>query len=694
METPPLVTLSRPVKRLAILGLVLGGWAVVIVLRLLQLQIFEHSKYRHMADVQQEKLDQVKAPRGAILDRNGNYLAISSDVPIVCVNPLRIPDKETAAAILASVLHLDQDEVLGQIVHAAANHRGYLVVDPDASEDEADSIRKLNLDWVDIRQGTARSYPNGQLAAHVIGNVNSVDKGVAGIEKTLNKDLSGTPGRIRVTTDVHRRGYEFEVEKAPVVGKNVTLTIDSRLQYVAEQAIAQAVEAKHGQRGSVVVVDPYTGEVLALANYPTYDLNQRLKLGQKPHGREDYAVVAPFEPGSVFKVVTLSSALETTNIRPDTIINCGNGILRLGHRIIHDDHSYASLSMADVLAHSSNIGAIHIGMQVGQENLYKYIRRLGFGQRTGIELPAEAPGLLRPLSRWQSGSLPSISMGHEIAVTSVQLAQLGSVIANGGFLVHPHLVMYEQTPGGRRTVEERPKPVQVLQPQTVITMRHMMERVVLMGTGTRAHIAGYTTGGKTGTAMIYDYAHHAYTHIYNATFMGFAPVTNPAIVVVATVVGTTGASGEASQAAAPTFRTVAEEALRLRGVPRDLPAEIENKRQDQLARSGRKTDEEKRRDDDDLAIADLSEPLSPEEARASLGEPSEDGATAILPVNAVSGPTAPNFLGKTVRDVVEQAAEQGLEIETKGRGLARAQLPPPGAPLWPGRPVRVVFTHE
>jgi cell division protein FtsI (penicillin-binding protein 3) len=222
----------------------------------------------------------------------------------------------------------------------------------------------------------------------------------------------------------------------------------------------------------------------------------------------------------------------------------------------------------------------------------------------------------------------------------------------------------------------------------------MMERVVLMGTGTRAHIAGYTTGGKTGTAMIFDFAHHVYTHTYNATFMGFAPVTNPAIVVVATVVGTTGASGEASQAAAPTFRTVAEEALRLRGVPRDLPAEIENKRQDQLAGINRKTSEEKRQDDDDLAIADLSEPLSPEEAKASLGEPSEDGATAVLPVNAVSGPTAPNFLGKTVRDVVEQAAEQGLELETKGRGLARAQLPAPGAPLWPGRPVRVVFTHE
>jgi cell division protein FtsI (penicillin-binding protein 3) len=252
--------------------------------------------------------------------------------------------------------------------------------------------------------------------------------------------------------------------------------------------------------------------------------------------------------------------------------------------------------------------------------------------------------------------------------------------------------MDEQTPGGEKTYEQHAKPVQVLRPETVITMRHMMERVVLMGTGTRAHVLGYTTGGKTGTAMIFDFAHHVYTHSYNASFVGFAPVSNPSIVVVATVSGTTGAAGEASQAAAPTFRVVAEEALRLRGTPRDLPAEIESKQPEQLARDIQKADQQKKDDEDELAIAGLSQPLSPEEARASLGEPSEDGAAA--PEQAVSGPTAPNFLGKTVKDVVEQAAEQGLELETKGRGLARAQLPPPGAPLWPGRPVRVVFTHD
>jgi cell division protein FtsI (penicillin-binding protein 3) len=687
METPPLDPHSKSIDRLSYLGLALGVWALAIILRLIQLQVFGHEKYVHMAGAQQQKLDAIEAPRGAILDRNGNYLAISSEVPIVCVNPLRIPDKDTAAALLGGILNLNKDDVLAAILHAAAMHRGYLVIDKEATEEQVESIRKMNLDWVDIRQGSARSYPNGQLAAHVIGNVDAEGHGVAGIEKKLDADLKGTAGLMRVTTDVHRRGYEFEVEKAPAIGKNVKLTIDSRLQYVAEQAIARAVTAKHAQRGSIVAIDPYTGEILALANYPTYDPNQRLKPGEKPYGREDYAVVAPFEPGSVFKVITLSAALETTRLRPDSIIDCGNGILRLGSRTIHDEHRYSALPMQDVLAHSSNIGAIHIGMQVGETNIYNYVRKFGFGRRTGIELPAEAPGMLRPLSRWRSGSLPSISMGHEVSVTSVQLAQACSIVANGGFRVTPHVVMFEQTPGGEKIIPPQPKPVQVLDPRTVVTMRQMMEHVVLAGTGTKAHILGYSTAGKTGTAQIFDFAHHIYTHNYNASFVGFAPVVNPSVVVVATVSGTSGLAGMAAQAAAPAFQAVAETALRLRGVPRDLPAELEQVAKDKKTKT---SDPEA---DSDLAIADLGDPPDLEDAQAALGDPSEDGAVALLQANNVSAPKTPDFIGKSVNDVVEEAAERGIPVETKGRGLARVQRPAPGEALPPGAPVRILFAR-
>lgn len=686
METPPLASLPKSEKRLVLLGLALCAWALVIVLRLFQLQIVGHEKFRRLAEAQQEKLEQVQAPRGAIYDRNGNFLAISSEIPIICVNPLRIPDKETAAGLLAGILKLNRQDVLNDLLRAAIAHRGYLVIDPNPTEDEVDAVKKLNLDWIDIRKGSGRTYPNGQLAAHVVGNVDAEGRGVAGVEKKLNSILSGTPGLLRVTTDVHRRGYNFEVERAPSVGKNVTLTIDSRLQYVAEQALAEAVTKNHGERGSLIAMDPYTGEVLALANYPTYNPNERLKPGKKPVGREDYAVVAPFEPGSVFKVITLSAALETTNLRPESVINCGNGILRIGSRIIHDHKSYPALPMQDVLAFSSNIGAIRIGMQVGNNHMYDYIKRFGFGRRTGIELPAEAPGLIRPLSRWRPASIGSVAMGHEISVTSVQLAQAGAVIANGGYLVHPHVVLYEQAPGGEKLKTQPLKPVRVLTPQAVITMRHMMERVVTTpgGTGKRAHITGYSTAGKTGTAQIFDAEHHVYTHHYNASFMGFAPVVNPSVVVVVTVSGTSGEAGYGGQASAPAFKTAAGEALRLLGVPRDLPAELEEKQANGPDKNDKKVE-------DDVAIADLSDPLTLQDLQASLGDPSEDGAVPLVAEDAVSGPKAPDFIGKTVKDVVEEAAEQGVTVETKGSGLARVQRPGPGEPLPPGEHIRVLF---
>jgi cell division protein FtsI (penicillin-binding protein 3) len=692
---PSPFALSKSQERLAILGLVLGVWLLALLLRLIQLQVFSHDQYARMATRQQEKLDPIEAPRGAIFDRNGNYLAISSEAPIVCVDPLRIPDKDTAASLLAGVLNLDKDELLDQILHAAATRRGYLIIDNRATAEEVEAIRKMNLEWVDIRRGSARSYPDGQLAAHVIGNVDAEGRGVAGIEKKLNSVLTGAPGLVRVTTDVHRQGYELEVEKPPVVGKDVKLTIDSRLQYVAERAIAEAVTEKHAQRGSIVAMDPYTGEVLALANYPTYNPNDRLKRGQRPYGREDYAVVAPFEPGSVFKVITLSAALETTRLRPASIIDCGNGILRLGIRTIHDEHRYGALPMEDVLAHSSNIGAIHIGLQVGENNMFNYVRKFGFGQKTGIELPAEAPGMLRPLSRWRSGSLPSISMGHEVSVTSVQLARAASVIANGGFLVQPHVVMWEQAPGGPKVSLLHPKPVQVLEPATVITMRQMMERVVLLGTGTKAHVLGYSTAGKTGTAQIFDFGRRVYTHNYNASFMGFSPVVHPSIVVVATVSGASGFTGMAAEAAAPAFRTVMEEALRLEGVPRDIPEELEAaapKTKSGQAEDG-KAKHEKQAEEDDLSIAALSDPPSREDQRAALGEDSEDGAVAWMPAAEVSAPKTPDFLGKTVQDVVEEAVEQGIQIEAIGKGLARVQRPAPGELLPPAAHVRVLFAR-
>ncbi|MGA7411014.1 MAG: penicillin-binding protein [Bryobacteraceae bacterium] len=681
MESPPLAPLSKSVNRLLIMSLVLAAWVLLILGRLFQLQVLQHDKYLSLARRQQERLELVPALRGTIYDSTGTLLAINKFSKLAIVNPTRIPDKAMAAGLLSSVLPVPAQTLQTALEETAnSSHPGFLVVSTNVTKEQADALGALNLEWLELRDGTTRWYPNHQLAAHVIGNVNFDGIGVAGIEKRLNQDLTGEPGQIRVAHDVYGQAYEQEQEKAPQNGKNITLTIDARLQDVAEAAIQDAVVKNHAEHGSLVAMDPYTGEVKALANYPTYDLDERLLPGQPATGRENLAVMAPFEPGSVFKVITLSAALQTTTLTPLSVINCGNGSIRIGSRVIKDHKSYSSLAMQDVLAFSSNVGAIRIGMEVGNENLYNYIRLFGFGQRTGIELPAEAPGMLRPLRRWQQGSIGSVAMGHEISVTSVQLAQAGSVIANGGFRVAPRVVQFKQVPGGPKEIVKEPERVRVLEPANVVTMRQMMERVVIYpgGTGRRAKVIGYTTAGKTGTAQIFDFQHHVYTHKYNASFMGFVPVVNPRIVIAVTVTGTTGEVGYGGVASAPAFQRVAEVAMRLIGVPRDMPDDV-------------KLQEPKHRpanEDNDLSIAELGDPLTPEDWKEGLGD-SEGAISETAP--AYNGPVVPKLTGMTELEVVKFSAEKGLLVEVTGHGLAVDQQPAPGAPLSPGERIRVKF---
>jgi cell division protein FtsI (penicillin-binding protein 3) len=690
MERPSFAPLTKSSQRLLHTGLILCGWAFLILVRLLDLQVFAHDQYVKLGESQQEKLEVIDAPRGAILDRHGNYLAISSPSQFVVVDPQRIPNKEFAGALLARILDLDAAKLQKDLEAAAASkHRhGYFVVDPHVSNEKAETLRGMKLDWLEIREGSLRSYPNGQLAAHAIGNVGGDGKGAAGVELKLDKELAGKPGLMRLKIDVKRRAYAAEIDKAPRIGKNVGLTIDSQLQQVAEEALKASVVSNHAAHGSLVAMDPKTGEILALANYPTYDPNERLHFGEPARGRGDSAVIAPFEPGSVFKVITLSAALETTRLRPETIIDCGNGSMTIFGRVVHDHKSYPALSMEDVLAKSSNIGAIRIGMTVGIKNLYEYIRRFGFGRRTGIELPAEAPGMVRPLARWQPTSIGSVPMGHEISVTSVQLAQAGSVIANGGFLVHPHLVAWKQAPGGVKEAVKSSRPVQVLQPENVMTMRMMMHRVTMPGgTAQRVHISGYTLAGKTGTGQIYDFAHRVYTHKYNASFLGFAPMENPAIVIVVTITGTTGLAGYGGPAAGPAFETAMATALRLMDIPRDVPQEIEAEELRAEKEKGKSKDKEI----DDLPLAELSNPPTPEDLKEQVGDV-ESSATASQTL-ASSGPMVPSFIGETVKRVMQEATENGMEVDMLGEGLAREQHPAPGAVLNPGEHIQVRFAR-
>ena len=700
-------------------------WAAAIFARLVNLQVAQHAKYSAIARSQQEHKIDIPAPRGSILDRNGQALALSVPVDSVSVNPLQISNLPMAASMLGRLLNLDQGVLLERLKSYRAGHKGFMWVKHRIDPFETERLLALHLDWVALHSESVRHYPKGETAAHLLGSVFSNEAGAAGLERSMEKVLAGREGTERMVMDVKHRGIESHIDTAAQAGQQLTLTIDERVQYVAERELKAGVERKHARSGTAIVMNPYNGEILALANYPTYDPNKAPTASDNPNARINTGVLAPFEPGSIFKVVTLSAALETTDMKPDTLVATGNGTLRLPGRIIHESHGgYGTITMQQVLEKSSNIGAILIGTRVGREHMYEYARKFGFGQATGLPIAAESAGRLRPLSKWGTTSLASIAMGHEVSTTSVQLARACAVIANGGMLVKPRLVLKRED-----KLEPEEPGVRILRPETVMTMRMMMEGVVLRGTARgSARLDGYTSAGKTGTAQIFDAVNHRYTHQYNASFMGFTPVVNPRLVIVVTLIGTQGDSGMGASAAAPVFKNIATEALRMMDIPPDIPEEV--------AAAERKRSRNLKPLPETVAIADLNggsvveddadlreqlmeqtRPLVRTTGEAPIPPAKEPPAIVIPGIVQGSAPPAlisrlmppvmpsaaggedssgarvPDFRGKSVREVVEEASAEGIELMLEGSGVARAQVPKAGAPLHRGERIRVVLTR-
>jgi len=674
-------------RRLIWLAGIVLLWGAAIFGKLVVLQVLHHQEYVKRARARQEEVVQLRAQRGPILDRNGHPLALSVPTEAVSVDPRNVPSIGFDSDLLARELHLPSADLFQRIKAARDERRGFFLIKRDLTPQEAEDIRSLGAEWIHVDEGSERHYPNNELAAHILGGVDFEEKGNGGVEKALENELHGTPGRADVLTDVHHHGIFEVVSKQARAGVSVTLTIDERLQFIAERELVAAVKAHGAFSGSLVVMNPYTGDILALASYPSFDPNDPPSTPQEVAARSDHAVSVPFEPGSCFKVITLSAALETTRLRPESMINCHMGLLTglPGGRIIHDTHSMGVVPMSEVLAESSNIGAIEVGRTVGRENLYDYVHRFGIGQKTGVPLPGESKGRLRPLTRWGSTSLESVSMGQEVSVTTLQLARAVSVIANGGLLVKPRLVLKL---GDQSLPAEAP--VRAIKPETAITMRQMMEGVVLHGTGKGARLDGYTAGGKTGTAQIFDFASRHYTHTYNGSFIGFAPVTNPAVIAVVTLNGTRGNLGFGAEVAVPTWKAVMTEALRILEVPKDLP---DSPPPTEIAQNPK--------DVNDL-------PLDLSSGQPNILEDTDDDEAAApkphtfvgprLPV-AQSTPPAPaagrvpNFKGKTLRAVLAEAAAKGLSVQPDGTGVARVQNPQPGTVLHKGERIRVQFAR-
>jgi len=671
-----------PERRLRIVAGVVLLWAIAISARLYQLQVAEHKELKAAAEAQQQHNLEIPVLRGEISDRTGQLFAISIPTESVVVNPMRVKNPEFFAGQVAATLGLNAQEVCTRLQELQARKdkgRGYLLLKRHISPQEVADLKRLPFNSIEIVRDARREYPNNRVGAHVVGSIDAEGDGNSGVEQKLNSDLKGRPGKMRVLTDSLQDPFVTWISDPGEQGANVTLTIQNVIQHVAEQALEAGIQESSAEHGSAVVMDPNNGEILALANYPNFDPSVEKPTPEDFKSRLNTAVQAPCEPGSVMKMITVSMGIESGKFTPETPIFCENGhFARPGRKPIHDLHPMGTLDVAGVLIKSSNIGVAKISIASGPEMLYSFLKKFGIGDKTHVELPGETGGILWPLECggknskgqptpcWSSSSHEYIAFGHEVGATAVQLARAVSVIANGGMLISPHIVLKKERPHADGSVEQLPlnlaTPTRALQPQTALTVRRIMQRVVLEGTGRRAKVPGYTVGGKTGSAQIFIPG-TGWVKRTNSSFVGFAPVNNPRIVVVVTLNNTLQQGGIA---AAPVFSKIAETALRVMQVPKDDPDNDIHS----LPAAPKEVNEMPDEQPKNIAGKKKEEKPKPEPAAPPAGAP-------VL----LSGPRVPDFRGKSMVAVLHESAALGIPVEVVGTGVARDQSPPPGGIL-------------
>lgn len=672
---------SNTLIRVRWLARLLFLWACLLLARFVQVQVFQHEHFTIEARKQQVKSEEVKPLRGALLDRNGQTLAMSVPVDSVAVNPKTLPSLETAATIFADALGEDQGTLLAALREAKTpanpkkKAKGHYWVKRGITLEQAKRLRQYRdnakLDWIQLHPDSVRYYPEGPLASHVLGWVNFDQAGDAGLERSLNDELEGWAGHRVMQVDSRRNVVAAEEEQAVEAGAHVVTTIDRRIQYFTERELNDAVKRLGCDYGTAVVMNPHNGEIYALAVTPGFDINQRPKSeGELYRVRRNRALEEPFEPGSVFKIVTTAAAMDMMRITEDTPISCQRSLVIPGRKTPLGDHVAGVLPVKEVIARSSNTGAYRIAQTIGREKFYEYIRAFGFGTRTQVELPFESPGQLRPARRWEAASMASIAMGHEISATTMQIAQASAIIANGGWKVRP-TVLRQRSDGSRLIpIAREESRTRVIQPETANAMKRVMEQVIYSpyGTGRKARLEGYSCAGKTGTARMIDPRTRTYVKgRHHASFVGFAPVNNPSILVVVTLHNARRDSGDVS---APVFRTIATKALALLDVPKDIPEKP-------------------------MTAEEMNTPAPPDLADSSLAEPfseEEEEAVDMESGDALAvGPIVPDFRGKSMKEVIRMVRDADLPFEPTGTGVARSQTPKPGRMLKPGERIRVQF---
>jgi cell division protein FtsI (penicillin-binding protein 3) len=592
MKQAPRQTLTAPIRRIRFVYVTLFFcfWVGLLVLRLGWVQVVRHSEFVHRAAQQQQRTFEVAPRRGMLYDRNLRELAMTVLVDSVYAVPSELGDnKENAAQILSQVVHSDPSDSFTSETRMLARFnasRNFAWVARKLDKETADRVRELNLKGVYIQKEFKRFYPNNDLASQVLGYVGTDDKGLGGLELEFDDDMHGTPGHMLTALDAKRHVLGSE-ESQPQPGENLVLTVDANIQYMAERALDAQMEKVKALHGTVVVQDPHTGQILALAISPRFNPNDSRHM--QAGSLTNLAVSNIYEPGSTFKLVTYSAAVDAAGVEPDDLIDCQGGAITLFGRTIHDDVSDGHMGVITVhkaLEKSSDVAAVKLALKLGPDKFYKYIKAYGFGDRTGIELPSETRGLLRPPNRWGATSIGSLAIGQEIGVTPIQLVTMVSTIANGGVYLPPHILLSSTDamkgdprlrPVAFHPENELPNPMpdgahRVISELTSAKMREMMRGVVLYGSGIPAALNGYSSGGKTGTAQKVDPETHTYSHTKVVTsFAGFAPVSNPAISVTVVIDTPTVGSRYGTTVAAPVFAEVAQEVLEYLGVPHDQP---------------------------------------------------------------------------------------------------------------------------
>jgi cell division protein FtsI (penicillin-binding protein 3) len=651
-ETPAHAWRTTLKRRLVVAAVGLFVWSAAIEARLVYLQIFRHADLVARAERQQLRTVAASGKRGEILDRQKHVLAYSVDADSIYAVPTEIADATQAAASLCGALGdcSSADRLaLGERIRRG---RAFVYVRRQVTPDQARRVADLQLEGVGFMKENRRFYPNKELAAHVLGYVGLDNAGLAGVEATYDNLIKGHAGTVLIQTDAKRHAFS-RVERPSTTGADLELTIDEYLQHIAERELQAGVEWAGAEGGAAVVMDPYTGEILALANYPTFNPNVYRSFGDD--NRRNRAIQDLYEPGSTFKIVTASAALEQKLLKPTDMVDTNPGVIRFGSRVVDEDkhHNYGVLSFTDVIVRSSNVGAIKIGLRVGSERLGLYARRFGFGHPTSPDFPSESPGILWDPAKQSESALASMAMGYQVGVTPLQMASAVSSVANGGDLVQPRVVRAVIRDGARRPV---PRKVlgRAIDAATAADVTAIMEAVVERGTGRSAQIDGYTIAGKTGTAQKVVNGRYSNTD-YNVSFVGFVPSRKPVFAIVVVVDSPHKVPPYGATVAAPIFKRIATAAMRQYGVPPSInPAPA-------------------------LLVA----------RREAEGMHEQPTSTAGITPNIITvdgGAQAaqafvPDLRGLSARDALRTLSRLGMSARLNGTGIVVRQLPEAGSPI-------------